>query len=218
MCSEWKMASSSSSSSSRRKKQEVALARTDHYEDEEVESSMLQARGLGAVTQGIYKIFGFTTGSEDYRETPEDIFDEGKEDNEDTDEIINDAYQKELLEATNKSANSQANEIAAIIENNVVENTKKSYVSTINKFIVWLTARKALLETQRRKLENLINARKQKSHVAENVNESGHPPLEDNLEQVQVFKPQPVLKITPGKPRYAIKSFITNDCYIPGIH
>ena len=93
----------------------------------------------------------------------------------DTDEIINDAYQKELLEATNKSANSQANEIAAIIENNVVENTKKSYVSTINKFIVWLTARKALLETQRRKLENLINARKQKSHVAENVNESGHP-------------------------------------------
>ena len=125
MCSEWKMASSSSSSSSRRKKQEVALARTDHYEDKEVESSMLQARGLGAVTQGIYKIFGFTTGSEDYRETPEDIFDEGKEDNEDTDEIINDAYQKELLEATNKSANSQANEIAAIIENNVVENTFK---------------------------------------------------------------------------------------------
>ena len=57
--------------------QEVGLARTDdytdHYEDEEVESSMLQARGLGAVTQGIYKIFGFTTGSEDYRETPEDI-------------------------------------------------------------------------------------------------------------------------------------------------
>ena len=102
MCSEWKMASSSSSSSSRRKKQEVALARMDHYEDEEVESSMLQARGLGAVTQGIYKIFGFTTGSEDYRETPEDIYDEG-EDNEDTDEIINDAYQKELLEATNKS-------------------------------------------------------------------------------------------------------------------
>ena len=53
MCSEWKMASSSPSSSSRRKKQEVALARTDdyadHYEDEEVESSMLQARGLGAV-------------------------------------------------------------------------------------------------------------------------------------------------------------------------
>ena len=95
------MASSSPSSSSRRKKQEVALARTDdyadHYEDEEVESSMLQARGLGAVTQGIYKIFGFTTGSEDYRETPEDIFHEG-EDNEDTDEIINDAYQKELLE------------------------------------------------------------------------------------------------------------------------
>ena len=113
------------------------------------------------------------------------------------------------MEATNKSANSQANEIAAIIENNVVENTKKSYVSTINKFIVWLTARKALLETQRRKLENLINARKQKSHVTENVNESGHPPLEDNLEQVQVFKPQPVLKITPGKPRYAIKSVIT---------
>ena len=77
------MASSSSSSSSRRKKQEVTLARTDdytdHYEDEEVQSSMLQARGLGAVTQGIYKIFGFTTGSEDYRETPEDIFDEGKE-------------------------------------------------------------------------------------------------------------------------------------------
>ena len=59
VCSEWKMASSSSSSSSRRKKQEVALARTDdyadHYEDEEVESSMLQARGLGAVTQGMRK-------------------------------------------------------------------------------------------------------------------------------------------------------------------
>ena len=89
------------------------------------------------------------------------------------------------MEATNKSANSQANEIAAIIENNVVENTKKGYVSTINKFIVWLTARKALLETQKWKLENLINARKQKSHVAENVNESGHPPLEDNLEQPQ---------------------------------
>ena len=91
------------------------------------------------------------------------------------------------MEATNKSANSQANEIAAIIENNVVENTKKSYVSTINKFIVWLTARKALLETQKWKLENLINARKQKSHVAENVNESGHPPLEDNVREITLI-------------------------------